>query len=108
MNYEEFMDFDEFQNLKELKPGNLVEGRYYYLTVRSQNIKFEKALFVKRERSRSRAEPEYFFKINGKTVLDSAKNGMFENSNGGYWHVYKINPKFSYISDNELKTLFTK
>ena len=108
MDSEEFMDFDEFKNLKELKPGDLVEGKEYYLTVRSQNIKFQKALFVKKERRRPGAALEYFFEVEGHIVIDTANNGMFETSNGGYWHVYKINPKFSYISDNELKTLLTK
>lgn len=101
------MDSEETKELKELRPIDLVEGHYYYLTVGSQNIRAEKALFVEKKESKV-GNKEYFFEINGHTVLDNMDYGLFNTSNGRYWHVYKINHKFSYISDNELKTLLIK
>lgn len=100
------MEFDEFKNLEELKPRNLVEGKYYYLTIAAQSIKVEKALF--KEKKKRKINTEYFFEINGRIILDNVKNGLFDVSNGGYWHVYRINPKYSYITENEFKTFFKK
>jgi hypothetical protein len=101
------MNYEETKESKELKPYELVEGQRYYLTVGSQNIQKEKALFVEKRRSKI-GNTEYFFEINGRTVLDNMNYGLFDTSNGRYWHVYRIDPEYSYIAESEFNNLFAK
>ena len=46
------MNYEETKESKELRPHELVKGQHYYLTVGSQNIQKEKALFTETKRSK--------------------------------------------------------